>query len=170
MWITLGFISSLETAISRSSPNSLMGGVTGAQKEPNKPRPTCHPPYVTSFMEISWLSTLRQRKWMKKPGCCCLYCTRKPWFESWVLGLTQEKKWVEAHHIAGMCDKMSNHGYPQLLAGEVLTFTKSGITLTCDEGGKLSVLDEASCSNLYITIPLCILGSWLTEEDKFTAL
>ncbi|KAL4197615.1 hypothetical protein AMTRI_Chr04g189200 [Amborella trichopoda] len=143
MWITLGFISSLKTAISRSSPNSLMGGVTGAQKEPNKPRPTCHPPYA------SW-----------QPGCCCLYCTRKPWFESWVLGLTQEKKWVEAHHIADMCDKMSNHGYPQLLAGEVLIFTKSGITLTCDKGGKLSVLDEAYCSDLYITIPFCILGSW----------
>ncbi|KAL4193763.1 hypothetical protein AMTRI_Chr06g178470 [Amborella trichopoda] len=151
MLITLGFISSLKTAISRSSPNSLMAGVTGAQKEPNNPRPTCHPPYA------SW----QQRKWMKKweainqnrpptgtynprPGCCCLYCTRKPWFESWVLGLTQENKWV-------------------------LIFTKSGITLTCDKGGKLSVLDEAYCSNLYITIPLCILGSMVTE-DKFTAL
>ncbi|KAL4197653.1 hypothetical protein AMTRI_Chr04g252150 [Amborella trichopoda] len=82
MLITLGFISSLKSAISRSSPNSLMAGVTGAQKEPNNPRPTCHPPYalwqyplgdqhhtaayVTSFLEISWFSTWRQRKWMKK--------------------------------------------------------------------------------------------------------
>ncbi|KAL4197652.1 hypothetical protein AMTRI_Chr04g252140 [Amborella trichopoda] len=78
--------------------------------------------------------------------------------------LTQEKKWVEAHHIADMCDKVRNHGYPQFLVGEVLFFTRNDETIACDKNGKLSVLVRSQCYNFVHYKPT--LYSWEFGESR----
>ncbi|KAL4197617.1 hypothetical protein AMTRI_Chr04g189210 [Amborella trichopoda] len=70
----------------------------------------------------------------------------------------------QAHHIADMCDKVRNHGYPQFLVREVLFFTRNDETLACDKNGKLSVLVKSQYYNFVHHKPT--LYSWEFGESR----